>query len=125
MTTFLINQVTKKSIYLIGIAALTAAFSLGKYASISIIIGGTVGIVNFFILARAAEKLLKGGIPNISILFFSFIKILVTGLVLFILLQFKLVSIPSFLLGFTGVVLLILYEGVMTVKNDKKGQEFD
>jgi hypothetical protein len=101
---------------------------MGKDASISIIIGGTIGIVNFFILVRVAEKLLKGGIPNITIVFFSFIKVLITGLILFILLQFKLVAIPSFLLGFTCVVLLILFEGALTVKgakDKKRGHEYD
>lgn len=125
MTTFLVNQVTKRSIYLIVVAALAAAIFMEIYASVSIIIGGVIGIANFFILARAAERSLKGGVPNITIVFFSFIKILATGLILFILLQFNLVTIPFFLLGFTCVVLLILFEGIMSVKGERRVQEHD
>lgn len=125
MTTFLVNQVTKKSTYLVALAALIAVIFMDKLASISIIAGGAAGIVNFRVLARIAEKLLSGFMPGITIAFFSLIKVLITGVILFMLLQFKMVNIPLFLLGFTCVVLFILLEGARVMKGTADEDSFN
>jgi hypothetical protein len=116
MIASLVNRVTKKSIYLLVLTALLAGLLMDTIISVSIGVGGIIGIINFRVLARATEKLLSGFMPNITIVLFSVTKIFLTGIVLFLLLQINFVSIPSFLVGFTCVVLLILFEGIMIVK---------
>jgi len=84
-------------------------------ASLSIIIGGLLGLLNLRGLAWGLRDFASSR-PTGRVIFWSMVRFFILGTILFILALLNLINFIGILVGFTVVFVLILKEGLQTAR---------
>lgn len=116
MKTNLIKRTYKLSVIILLLLSILSFFIWGIKFSLSILIGGILGLVNLRGLARGVEGLVGTRRPTGKLLFLSLLRLSMLALILTILVIYKLVNIIGILIGFTVVFISVLIEGLRYVK---------
>lgn len=101
-------------------------FTLSHSCTLGIIVGGLVGTVNFFFLQRTLKKAFgtdfKGKTQKISIFLNYYFRLLVLGIIIFILLKYQLVAPAGLIIGLSTVVAAIAFTGICMALKTKGGE---
>lgn len=99
---------------LLPLAALSALYDWKKLP-LSIVIGGVLGLANLKGLAWGLRDF-SAYKPTGRVIFWSMLRFMIIGMILFILALLKLINFIGILIGFTVVFTLILKEGLRTAR---------
>lgn len=110
----MIRRINAHSAYVLAPLAFVTLFKPGWIFSISIILGGLMGLVNLKGIVWSATALLGTEKAQTKMMFLSFFRILVIFSALVVLAVFKLVDAYGLLIGFTIVFIIIVKEGLLS-----------
>ncbi|MDA8099952.1 MAG: ATP synthase subunit I [Nitrospiraceae bacterium] len=127
------SRVTKKTVVLVGIAALGGiAYSFLTHSPaqpwvlpFGILFGGALGLLNFRWLAKAVERLYlrKGAHAAVSVTaaeFLHLVKLAAVFLILFIVIRWQLVHLFGMIAGLSLSFIAILWEGLTAMRTLKR-----
>ncbi|MEK6692428.1 MAG: ATP synthase subunit I [Nitrospirota bacterium] len=87
--------------------------------AVSFVFGGVLGLVNIRWITKTVRGITESRNPSRAkgaVLFFYLLKLGIIGLVLIITLKTGNVSPPALLSGFTIIILIILFEGIISAR---------
>ena len=116
----MIRRINTQSAYVLAPLALMALFKPGWIFSLSLVLGGLMGIVNLKGIIWSATALLGTEKAQTKMMFLSFFRILIIFSALVVLAVFKLVNAYGLLIGFTIVFIIIVKEGLLSAKGDTR-----
>jgi F0F1-type ATP synthase assembly protein I len=117
----MIKRIYKQSIFVVIPLSLVSIFftSWDWRFSLSILIGGFIGILNLIGILWIVRSLLGTEKVQTKMVFLSFFRLLVLFSILLILAIFKVINAYGLLIGFTVVFIIIVKEGLTSAKNDR------
>lgn len=120
------EDIKKKNWIIILFFSLLSFFTLSHSFTLGIIVGGLVTTANFIFLQRTIRKAFgtdfrrKNG--KISIFFYYYFRLLVLGLIIFILLKYQLVAPVGLAIGLSTVVVAVTFLGISLAFKTKGGE---
>jgi hypothetical protein len=112
----LLKRIYKLSLFILIPAALISAIIEWKLLPVSILIGGTLGLANLKGLVRGVEGLVKMQKTSGVLIFSSFVRLMIIGFILSVLIIEKMINIVGVLAGFTIVFTVVLIEGLRAAR---------
>ena len=119
MTSTLIKKVSRKGFVLILTLSTLSILIESNGLPMSILFGGLLGLFNFRGLARSVQSFTyTEGVkrPARRIAALTMLRFSLFAIVLALLYKQDLINIPGFVIGFTLVVCLILFEGYLLMR---------
>jgi hypothetical protein len=104
--------VIKKSLFIILPAAVISAFFEWKRLPVGIIAGGVIGILNLQGITQGVKGFIESQRATAVVILLNMTRLFLLGLIIFILIWFKIINVLGMLFGFTVVIVLILIEGL-------------
>lgn len=118
----LIRKIHRNSLILLFPLAAASALIEWKKLPLSILIGGTLGLLNIKALAWGVQGLLGTYKSTAKMLFFSQFRLVILFLILTLLVYLKLVNIFGILAGFTVVFSMVIIEGLKYSKEAERNE---
>lgn len=118
----LIKKIHRNSLIFLFLLAILSALIEWKKLPLSILAGGTLGLLNIKALAWGVQGLMGAHKSTAKMLFFSQFRFVMLFLILTLLVYFKLVNIFGILAGFTVVFIMIITEGLKYSKETEKNK---
>ncbi len=112
------KSIYKQSIIILTVAILVSFFFNWKKLPVSILIGGTIALLNFKGLSWGVNGFLSTDGAKIKLIFLSILRIAIIFAALFFIIYFRLVDILGLLLGLTLVFIITLKEGFLYSSRD-------
>ncbi|MCE5194767.1 MAG: hypothetical protein LLF28_04815 [Nitrospiraceae bacterium] len=113
----MIKRIYKNTLVILLPAALISAFIEWEKLPLGIIVGGLLALANLKAIVWSVEGLIGTTDRAAGMLvFFSFLKLLVIFAIIIFLLWLGIINIIGIFIGFTIVFVLILIEGLRSVK---------
>ncbi len=118
-----VDQVERKAA-LLALLMLAGTLPLGSLpASLGVVIGALLALLNFRWLTRLVRTLVSSGrrrIPRLLALLYLF-KYLLSGVVIFLSIKYDAVNVVALLAGVSVIFLAICWEGLRTQRRPKEG----
>ncbi len=116
----MIKRIYKQSIFVAIPLSLVSIFvtSWDWRFSLSILIGGFIGILNLRGIVWGIRSLLGTEKAQTKMVFLSFFRLLVLFSILLILAIFKVINAYGLLIGFTVVFIIMIKEGLIAAKRE-------
>ncbi len=108
------SGVEKKTIVILTILLVASLYFRSLQISVSLFLGGLIGLLSFIILRRGVENIIQRQQQSSSVLRTGFLILkypLIFGLIAFLILKTPL-NIPAWVIGFLSLVLAIVLEGL-------------
>jgi hypothetical protein len=106
-----IKKIARNTALILIPAAIVAAFLPWANLSLSILIGGLLGILNLRGLAWTVEGTIGAPSANIRMLFFSQFRFVMLAFIVVLLAYLRLVTIAGIMAGFSVVFFQVLFVG--------------
>jgi len=120
----IIKRTYRQSAFILIPAAILSAFIEWKKLPLSILIGGSLSLVNLKGLQWGITGLVGSGEKVTgALVFFSLIRLFIMTGILILLLWLRLINIAGVFAGITIVLVLLLREGLRSAKNEVPGNE--
>ena len=114
----LIRNIARRGIIILALAAAASAFVDWRMLPFSILLGGSLAIINTRALAWGVKGMVEDQRGGAKLLFFSQFRLVMMFAVLAALLYLRLVNIFGVLTGFTIIFVLTLFEGLRQSRAD-------
>lgn len=112
----MIQKINKQSAFILVPLSLVSLFFTEWRFSLSIIIGGLVGVANLGGIVWSVRALLGTEKAQSKMMVLSMFKFLIIFSILIVLAMFKVIKAYGLLVGFTVVFLIIIKEGLIAAK---------
>ncbi|MEW6108560.1 MAG: hypothetical protein AB1632_05220 [Nitrospirota bacterium] len=113
----LIKKIYKSSIFVLIPLALLSALIEWKKLPVSILIGGTLGLVNIRGLVWGIEGIFGATNLRGPMVLFTLFRLFLLFVIIIILLYLRLVNILGLMAGFTVVFTILMIEGLRSAKS--------
>jgi hypothetical protein len=114
----MLKRINAQSAYVLAPIAALALLGPGWIFSLSIILGGLIGVVNLKGIVWSVTALLGTEKAQTRMIFLSLLRLLIILSVLVVLAVFKLINAYGILAGFTIVFIIIVKEGLLSARRE-------
>lgn len=108
----LINKIVRHSLAALVVAAGLSAFVDWRLLPLSILTGGSLGLINIRALAWGVQGLVSADKGAAKLMFFSQFRLVMLFVVLTVLAYLRIVNLIGVLVGFTVVFAMVIIDGL-------------